>query len=196
MGARKINVLLDAQARVEAIAREMQRDIAELNSSLDDASIKAFSSSVDEVRRSIEAREALYSSLDDARRSAAALQALENHMKKAAPAMRALSLLVRVVPAAGELPASVGMKLVRAIAREFSQAHGAEGGTRRAIASQAKVRQYQTTWEDARARGRAKGAANTETAKAYGIKPGQVQRHRREARERGAPWRGEDESEA
>lgn len=152
-----------------------------------------FAESVRDMQQDSADAEALDSSARELQRRAAEL---EHQMKKAAPAIRALSLLVRVVPAAGELPAGVGMKLVRAIFHEFSQAHGAEGGTRRAVASQAKVRQYQTTWEDARARGRAKGAANAETAQAHAIKPGQVQRHRREARERGAPWRGEDESEA
>jgi hypothetical protein len=185
--ARLEDSVRDAQQRaadMEALgssAREMGRDIAELNSSLDSGAIQALCASLDAARRN-----------DVARRSAAALAALENQMKKATPALRALSLLVRAIPAAGDLPASVAMNLVRAIAHEFQRTHGAEGGTRRAVTSQAKVSQTRATWEAARQK-MSVGAATAQTAQAHGISPGQVRRLRREARKRGTPWRDDDE---
>jgi hypothetical protein len=151
-----------AQARLAATVRDIQQDSADL---------KALGASIRELQDSG--------------------AAFNEQLKNATPALRALTLLLRKIPAAGDMPAREALALVRAIAHEFQRTHGARGGKERAQRSQTKARQYQATWEDARARGVSVSAATAQTAQAHGIKSGQVRKLRHEARQRGAPWSGD-----
>ena len=164
--------------------------LRELSAMVEDARAARarFAENMREMQQTSADIEALGVSTRELQRSAAAL---EEQLKNATPALRALTLLLRKIPAAGDMRASEALALVRAIAHEFQRTHGAQGGKRRAARSQEKARQCQATWEDARARGISISAANAQTAQAYGIKSGQVRKLRREARQRGAPWNGD-----
>jgi hypothetical protein len=195
MDSNKRTITLDWSSTLDelsAAVENMRATQALFAESLPD--MRRFDTKLEDMRRVGTKLEACYSSVREVQRIVVSQARQDARMNAEIPALRrALTLLLREVPAARELSARKALTLMRGIAHQFQRTHGAQGGARRAAMSQVAVSHYQTTWERARERNPSVGAATARTAQAHGISRGQVRRLRRQARERGTPWRGDDE---